>query len=245
MAAGIVLWTQRPRDSSERTTVDEAVRDFNRDLGGDSETDDPDDALPPLGVYRYATRGEESIEVAILGTAHDYDGVSTIAVAPAPCGVEERWEVLTTRWSEVRLCRRGEGSGFESLSEYREFFGQVQSFSYGCDGATTPALASLAPGSVRHIRCASRDGSLTIRAELAERGRVRIGGREIEAVLIRSRGVLRGENEGTTVRSEWLRPADGLVLRRTVRTATSFDSSGGGNYDERYTISLLSTTPLR
>jgi hypothetical protein len=242
VAVGALIWTQRPRDATDRSTVSGAVRDFND--GQDRETRTLWDGFPKPGVYRYSTRGGESIDTPVLGTAHDYDGVSTVTILPVPCGLEERWQVLATRWSKVRVCRDGGGAHLESISEYREFFGTEQGVRFGCDGSSVPMSRSMVAGMRWRTRCGAEDGSTSNRSEVVGLVRIRVGKRSIEAVRVHTVGVLRGENEGTTVRTEWLRPSDGLLLRRTVNTKTSFDFVGGGDYEERYTLALLSTSPL-
>jgi hypothetical protein len=242
VAVGALIWTQRPRDETDRSTVGGAVRAFNDRRGRETRT--PGDGFPKPGVYRYSTRGGESIDTPVLGADHDYDGISTVTILPAPCGLEERWQVLATRWSEVRVCRDGDGARLESVREYREFFGTEQGFRFGCDGSSVPASRSMVAGMRWRTRCGAKKGSTSNRSEVVGLVRIRVGKRSIEAIRVRTVAVLRGENEGTTARTEWLRPSDGLLLRRTVNTKTRFDFVGGGEYEERYTLALLSTSPL-
>src|ERR1044071_6433484 len=95
-ALALLVWLKLPRDEPKRATVDDAVRSFRaQGEGGGAGAGEP-----ALGVYRYATAGEEEAE-AILSASHDYDGVSTITLSAGHCGQLELWRVLEGRWTEA------------------------------------------------------------------------------------------------------------------------------------------------
>src|SRR5215213_2108442 len=93
-----------PEDSVSKATVDQAILRFRTEMKkADSYPERPGAELPPWGVYRYRTRGSESIDTTAFSTAHNYDGESTVTLRPAPCGAAERWQPLVERWSEGEL----------------------------------------------------------------------------------------------------------------------------------------------
>jgi hypothetical protein len=245
VGGAVLAWRAIPRDHTVRTTVGGAVRTFRNGLHGGTEHNGRVPGFPRAGVYRYATRGGERLDTAILSTAHNYDGVSTIAITPSRCGIVERWQVFSARWSEGTVCAVPSGTRLRALAEYREFFGTAKSAFYGCGGASTPPLSHLRAGERWTSRCTSEAGAIVNRFRVAGTTTVRVGGQPMKAVHIEIAAVLTGETSGTAKRDDWLRSSDGLLLRRTVATDADVDVIGGGNYSENYEISLLSPDPRR
>jgi hypothetical protein len=69
-----------------------------------------------------------------------------------------------------------------------------------------------------------------------------VAGRPVKTVLIRARAVLRGRIDGVNRLDSWLSRANGLLVRRRVRSDTSIDSPFGKVKDrERYQLALRST----
>jgi hypothetical protein len=236
----VLAWLNRPRDEPARATVDDAVRSFRAE--GDSARNDSEQGEPPLGVYRYATRGSESVQTAILGTTHDYDGVSTIVLSAGRCGLRERWQVLSGRWSEAEACESADGDTSATVVEFHEFFGSEQEDSLRCHGDET---ASSEEGARFASFCESENFSISNRSRVVGVEPVSVGGETFDATRVETRSVFGGENSGTARREEWRRRSDGLLLRRMVESEASTDAGGGSHYNERYTLRLLSTEPRR
>ncbi|MBW8058780.1 MAG: hypothetical protein FVQ78_00295 [Solirubrobacterales bacterium] len=245
IGGAVYAWKHFPRDNTARATAGQALLMFRRDVERYANRLDRVPGFPELGVYRYATRGGENLDTAILSTGHDYGGVSTIAIAPASCGVEERWQVLTERWTEAEVCREATGLRLKSLREHHEFFGVTKAMSYACKGGTLPDASELRAGMRWVTKCASRNGSISNATRMMGVERVKVAGRVFDAAHTRSNIVLEGENSGTGERNEWRRRLDGLLLRRTVSIEASFDILGSGRYSESYSLELLSPDPRR
>jgi hypothetical protein len=243
VAGGLFAWRHFPRDDVSRTSVDDALRAFRRDRGGSSTSAGGGSGFPRPGVYRYATRGGESLDAAVLDADHPYAGVSTIAIAPSPCGVRERWQVFASRWSEGAVCRVGGGTRLESVEERHEFFGRENVVSNRCSGDVVPPLSELRAGTAWRSVCASRDSSVHNASTVVGPEAVEVAGRKLDALHIRSVSRFEGESSGRAERDEWRRRSDGLLLERTVAIDADFDIIGGGHYTERYSLRLLSTRP--
>jgi len=237
----VLAWLNRPRDEPARATVDEAVRSFRAQDDGGHEGVGSERAL---GVYRYATRGSESVESPISDTTHDYDGVSTIVVSEGRCGEVERWQVLEGRWTEGESCPGPRGDRFAAATEFHEFFGFAQEDSFRCHGVAMPR-PPVKRGASFSSSCRSGDSSLTNASRVIGFETVTIAGEPFQAIHIDSLGELEGEVTGTARREEWRRRSDGLLLRRSASTATDTSVGGGTHYTERYTIELLDTQPRR
>ncbi len=241
----IFVWQFAPRDDVTRATVGEAVQKF-RDrveqrvargaglLGG-----------VEYGVYRYAIHGGEDIDATILSARHNYGGVSTIAITPTSCGVEERWQVLRGRWTEVNLCRTEGGSRVATLRDSHEFYGEVRLNAYVCRGDEIPAAADQQPGMRWAFHCEDDEASAENVTRVIGVEKLEVDGRSVDAVRSRSIISLEGEVSGTDRREEWRRRSDGLLLRRTDDVNTSLDILGGADYEERYSLDLISAQPQR
>lgn len=241
LVAGAVLWSNWPRDSVERASVGDALRDYRSRAGGVGA---PDRGLPRPGVYVYSIAGGETLHALVFEGTHRYDGEATITVEPRPCGVAERWRPLDTRWTESRFCGRGGEFHLASISESHEFFGTSSLSSYRCRGAA-PGLARARVGSSWKSACSGGSGTLRISSRVVAAGVVEVDGRRFAAVRIHSRAAVGGEQAGASVRSEWRRRSDGLLLRRSVSTEASVEVLGGGTYHEDYSLELLATAPRR
>lgn len=238
-AVGLGFLLARPRDEPAKTSVRSAVHSFRQQRGGGGLGGGRGEA--PLGVYRYATKGSESVKTLVLGATHDYDGVTTIVLEPGRCGERERWQVLAGRWTEVEACPTGEGVAPVEVTEFHEFFGTGQKDTFRCQ--STPV--SRTPGGRFSSACRSDDSSISTRSHVVGIEPVRVGGKTFDATHVESRSRFGGKNSGTSRRDEWRRRSDNLLLRRRVESDADTNRAGGTHYSERYTIRLLSTRPRR
>lgn len=241
---GYLVWRAIPRDQAVPVAPGEAVRIF-RQRAVEPLTARRGEPAP--GVYRYATTGGESVETAlgVLGTTHRYRGTSTISVIPTRCGFVERWQVLATRWTEVKRCREPPGYRLVSIDEAHEFFGVRRYVLYRCREPPRPSAARLKPGMEWHGHCvadgSSRDSTVRV---LGVEG-VRVGGESFAAIHTQSRRRMSGTYSGSGSQEDWRRRSDGLLLRRISRTD---GSNGGGveaDYTENYRIELIEPRPAR
>lgn len=239
--AGLILlvWLVWPRDEPTRATVGDAVRSFRAEGDSGRHKDEPDE--PALGVYRYATRGGESVDSPVLNTTHDYNGISTIVISAGRCAERERWQVLDGRWTEGELCSGPHSKTKGTVTEFHEFFGTAQEDSFHCHSGAASARAGARFASF----CSSDESSISTKTRVLGGATVYVGGVAFDTTQIESQSVFGGENSGTAERREWRRRSDGLLLRRTVRSEADSDLAGGTHYTEHYTIRLLSTTPKR
>jgi len=234
-----LAWINRPRDEPTKVTVDEAVRSFR--AKGDSAGERAGTGEPPPGVYRYGTRGTESVKTPLIGTSHDYGGVSTIVLSEGACGERERWQVLDGRWTEVEACPGEHDGGSATVTEFHEFFGSGQEDVFHCHSDAVSAR----PGARFASHCRSDDSSISNASRVIGVEEVAVGDESFATTHVQTRSAFGGENSGTAQRDEWRRRSDGLLLRRSVESEADTSKAGGTHYSERYTIRLLSTTPRR
>jgi hypothetical protein len=242
---GYLVWREFPRDSATPATVSEAMRVFRARAQGPLRARP---GMPEPGVYRYRTRGGESVDavVGILSTRHDFGGVTTVAVIPTGCGAVERWQVLTTRWTETASCFDAHGRRLVSVDELHEFFGVRREVVYRCREPPRPIVGRQRPGMSWTGSCTSGDSSRKSVFRVLGVMPVGVGGRRYEAVHTRTRYSMLGGYTGSSGEEEWRRRGDGLLLRRVSWT----DAHSGGapvaaDYRERYSLRLISTRPQR
>jgi hypothetical protein len=236
---GYVAWQNLPRDETSRATVGEAVERFRQSASGEG----PGGAA--RGVYSYRTRGSESADTGLLSATHDYDGISTIIIDNAPCGVLERWQVLGGRWTEAEFCLPPHGMGLRAISEFHEFFGRERENHYRCRGDSPSRRLLRRVGTRFSSSCESGSGTAVSHSRVVETEKLTVGQDAIDAIHTTSDVVLEGNVSGTTTRNDWRRRSDGLLLRRTVETEASMEGTPDADYSEHYSIELLSTTPRR
>lgn len=237
---GILVWQMLPRDDPARATVGEALEEF-RQSGAAGEG--PGGAQ--LGVYRYRTRGSETGGTNFLSSTHEYDGISLITLTRAPCGVLERWQVLSARWSEAEFCVPPEGTGLQALTEFHEFFGRSSEDRYRCSGNTPSTRKLRQVGTRFSTLCESKAGTADSETRVVAIEKVTVGGERIDAVHTVSDVVLEGDVTGTSTRDDWRRRSDGLLLRREVDADAKRTGAIDADYTEQYTIELLSLDPQR
>lgn len=239
LLVGAYCWLRIFSDSSAPVSVSDAVAGFREHAPGLPREDAP--GLPRFGVYTYATRGAERLD-ATLDASHEYGGSSTITIEPRGCGLSERWQVLTTRWSEVLSCPATARRRLASTEEHHEFFGTGSDASYECEGDRLPRLAGLRAGTGWSTSCSGPSGSLALSSRVIGT-EVWNGERAMDAVRIRSFTLVSGENDGRSTQVDVRRRSDGLLLERKVRTSVGIGALGGGRYEEAYSVRLISTRP--
>jgi hypothetical protein len=237
----ILAWLNRPRDEPSKASVGDAVRSFREEGGAEGQGGKSGE--PGLGVYRYGTRGSESVKGPSFGATHHYGGVSTVVVSAGRCSERERWQVLAGRWTETEACPEPHGKTLATVVEFHEFFGSPQRDSFRCRGPSGPSKPR--PGTHYFSLCESKDSSISNRSRFVGTGEIAVGGKRYAAVHIESRSVLSGATVGTSRREEWRRRSDGLLLQRSGISDADTSEGGGSHYTERYAIRLLSTKPRR
>ena len=236
-------WAKWPRDSASPASVHEALSSFRSGVEG-AQRRRP--GLPSFGVYLYRTDGSEKLDTAVFGGTHDYRGRSTITVAPSPCGVRERWQVLTGRWNDSAVCQAPDGRLRATFfGEHHEFFGTASAASYPCRHSDEPEPRDYRIGLRWTISCSDSEGSVRFRSRVVAFRPIEVDGEPVPAFKIASRVRIDGEVSGASFVSDWRRRSDGLLLYRTVDTTATVDVIGGGSYGEKYSLAILSTVPRK
>lgn len=241
MVVGAAWWgLGRWSDSSTAVDVDEAVEQFG-DLFGDGF--DGIEGLPEPGVYRYATAGEEGIDI-LSKPRHVYPAESAILVTRAGCGVRVEWMPLEERREWWQMCLADGGIEIVVYGGMHEFFGNRDERTLTCDSTqwlVPPPEESL----TAYHRCTGTRLVHEWSWEVLGRTTVTVGGDDVDGIRVRSRIVTGGDATGTTVR-ELILSSSGLPLYWDEETAGASDSPlGSVNHDEAFTLRLVSLAPER
>ena len=190
------------------------------------------------GVYTYATRGQESLDV-LGGTHHRYPATTTITVVEVPCGIRLRWDALAGRSTTWTLCTRTPGPNLRAIDEVHSFFGRHDRTLYVC---VPPA-----DGNTDRFDCRSKQDVQTGREVSAAPARLDVDGQRLKALHYRTTGRVSGADRGTETTEWWLNALGGLPLEVVVSNRTSRPEPliGRAHYREDVTLRLVSTTPLR
>jgi hypothetical protein len=201
LATGVLL-----RDKATPTSVRDGLRRFR--------ADDPKPAAGD-GVYVYATRGFESIDV-LGGARHPYPATSALTAIAAGCGTRIEWRPLEGRSTSWTLCRTDRGIELRAYEEMHQFFGQTDATSYACVDALL-----LPGGPVRRYRCSSGRDRETATVRTIGSERVEVGRRALLAVHVRTVALVSGRDTGVESVDWWLAPETGIPLRMVVQSRTS------------------------
>jgi len=199
-------------------------------------------SLPAPGVYQYATTGFDSVD-ALTGARHDYPSITTMTVVPHDCGVRLRWDVAVQRWDSWDWCLDGDGLRQTGWVGYHEFFGTPGENDYTCDGDPRPLDAPA--GTTWAMTCRMADRTTTSFAgTVLERTTLTVAGIELPVLHLTYDVDVLGESTGHQSVEGWYRTTDGLAVREQLTIATEQDTViGTTNFDETYTIDLLTPTP--
>jgi hypothetical protein len=201
--------------------------------------------LPPLGVYRYTTTGEESVDV-LGGATHRYPDETTITVTADGCGVLLRWDALQERRDEWRLCTNEEGLVEGDGLQYHEFFGQPDAEGVVCPTAPVVVPAIVASGPATEFHCTLAGDPWVVYWQVIGRETRIVGvGGAVDTVHVRQ-SVHDASEMGEQSTVDWYLDDNGLpIYVAATKRSKSTSPVGAVLYVENYTLSLESSTPAR
>jgi hypothetical protein len=241
LVVGVTVLVLRARDSTTTVSVDDALGSFR-------EADAAASAAirsPEPGVYVYETVGDEQVD-ALGGATHTYPAETTMTITSTDCGYRVRWDVFEERFDELDMCLTPDGESIAASRQHRQFFGITNDRTYRCDDTTTIRSEPPAPGDARSTTCWAGPASADMTVTVVGPDVVSVGGRSLDALHIRLQTELDGDVRGTSILDYWIDATNGLILRRESQVTTDADSPLGViEYDETYTVQLVTTEPRR
>lgn len=202
----------------------------------------PVGTLPALGVYQYATTGFDRID-ALTGAQHDYPAITTMTVTPFGCGVRVRWDIAVERWDSWDWCLAGDAIEQTGWVGYHEFFSTPGRNDYTCDGDPRPLSAPAGTTWLMTCRMGDRTSSI-FSGEVIELTSLVVAGVDVPVLHLRYDVEVVGESTGRQTVEGWYRVTDGLPVHEQLTITTAQETVVGvANFDEQYTIDLLTLTP--
>jgi hypothetical protein len=197
------------------------------------------------GVYRYATTGQEHVN-ALNGATHPYPPETTITVVNEGCGVSVRWDALKERWDEWHLCAAPDGVelGTDGV-QYHEFFSQPDNEAVACQATVMLVAATPGPGTPVQQQC-TLDGDPWLPTwTMLERGTRTVEGQQVDVQHVQMQVEDDDQYwEHTTI--DWYLATNGLPIEvDSTKSSLTPSPVGDVQYDEHYTLTLESLTPLR
>jgi hypothetical protein len=230
VAAGFIL-----HDTAKPVSIEDVVRRFHELRQNPGKFD---------GVYVYATRGGESVDV-LGGAHHRYPPKTSITVVHVPCGVRLRWEALEERSATWTFCATELGIELRAWEVAHRFFGRSDSTSYECPG-TVLVPANRSAGATSPFRCRSSRAHETGQARVVGIQKIAVAGTRLNAVHVRTVAHVKGGDNGTEITDWWLDERRALPVRIGLMNRTSRPYFlGDVHYEEDAELRLVSTVPLR
>jgi hypothetical protein len=200
--------------------------------------------LPPHGVYRYATTGEESVDV-LGGATHRYPDETTITVTTDGCGALFRWDALQERRDEWRLCATPQGLVQGNGVQYHEFFGQPDPEDVVCPTPPVMLPAVVEPGPAIEIDCTLEGDPWVVYWLVIGRETRSVGGTAVDTVHVQQ-SVKDTIDMGEQSTVDWYLDDNGLpIYVSATKRSKSASPIGAVLYQENYTLTLESLSPQR
>jgi hypothetical protein len=200
--------------------------------------------LPPIGVYRYATRGEESVD-ALGGATHRYPDETTITVTSDGCGVLFRWDALRERRDEWRLCAMEQGLVQGDGLQYHEFFAQPEPEAVVCPNPPVMLPAVAKAGPAIEVDCTLDGDPWVVYWQVIGRETRTVAGTAVDTVHVRQ-SVNDATDIGEQSTVDWYLDDHGLPIAVTAtKRSKSTSPIGAVLYREDYSLSLESLVPAR
>jgi hypothetical protein len=203
-----------------------------------------DQGLLAEGVYLYDTIGFEAVKGRI-STRNDYTEITPITVRWTECGVDYRWDAMSTRWDQLSLCLEERGLFEAQTTEQHEFFRVRETRTYKCDDRALLVPSAVVKGDFWEAICRDVDAQTNRTTTVEGIESLLVGGEEVEVIHIGINQDLVGSAVGTARIDYWFRQADGLIVRYEKLISAERDTPiGSVTYSEEVEIMLTALQPV-
>jgi hypothetical protein len=240
---GAGLWYFLLRSPSTQVNLSQALRLYRHaQKGGQGD----DRNLPPSGVYRYTTSGNEHLSFG--GISRSFPATSDMIVTSTAGCATVKWEPLEQHVEGLTECpSKVGGSVFRSAYSYEDIAGSRTTSLISC--AATAYLIPPDPsiGERWHSTCRSSNESVGFTGHIVGDSYVDVGKTEVPAIHTRIVFTFSGSESGVNPNDYWISLRGGLILHQneTVDVSQSAGPLGSVRYTEQMKIALRSTTPTR
>lgn len=201
--------------------------------------------LPPPGVYRYRTTGNEKLSIA--GIARNFPNSTNAIVTDARCATV-RWEPLVEHVEGQVECPVAPGGlTLVSLPSSEQIAGITTNVDIDCPAGTYLVPPNAAVGKHWKATCHAPGQVVRLSGRVVGFSSVKVGGTTVQSVHTHLSMSFSGAESGTSPSDYWVSLDNGMILREseTVDVLQSAGPLGSVHYTEEMAISLQSLTPVR
>jgi hypothetical protein len=243
IAVATGAWFFFLRSPGTQLDVRQALRLYRQ---SEQNPDPSSPQLPPPGVYRYRTTGNENLSIA-AGIFRSFPNMTNAIVTDAKCATV-RWEPLVEHVEGQVECPAGGGAlNLASFPSSEQIAGITTNMNLDCPAGTYLVPPNAAVGKRWKATCHAPGQVVQLTGRVVGFGSVTVGGRAVPSVHTHLSMSYSGSEAGTSPSDYWVSVEDGMILRETesVDVRQSAGPLGSVHYTEQMAISLQSLTPSR
>ncbi len=242
-AVAVGFWFFILRDTTTPVNLRQALRLYRQDQRAGRAGDASE--LPPPGVYRYRTTGDEQLSFG--GIKRLFPAATNMIVTEDGCATEE-WEPFEQHMEGMVECPLLSGAyGITSTLSYEQIAGTQTT-----DVVRCPSDSYLVPPHARagerwHTVCHSTGLNVGWSGVVVGKSSVNVGGHPVPAIHTRLTLDFSGAESGTNPNDYWISATNGLILSQTESVDVSQKAGplGSVRYSEQMAIRIASATPVR
>jgi hypothetical protein len=201
--------------------------------------------LPPPGVYRYQTSGNETLSIA--GISRTFPNTSNAIVTDASCATV-KWEPFVQHVEGQVECPAAHGALIlVSLPSSEQIAGITTNMVITCPPGTYLVPPDATVGEDWSTTCHGSGQVDALKGTVVGFSSVKVGGKSVPSVHTRLAMSISGSESGTSPTDYWVSSTNGMILREreSVNVFQSAGPLGSVHYTEQMAISLQSLTPQR
>ena len=242
IAAAAGLWYLALRSPGTQVDLRQALRLYRQ---GQQERDHRSPDLPPPGVYRYRTSGEERLSLG--GIDRSFPGLTQMIVDESNCATVS-WAPLMEHIEGLVECpSAGDGTAMASAMTDEQIAGIRTVETVHCPMTAYLVPPDASPGQRWYATCHASDGSVAFTGEVVGTGSVTVDRRKVPALHTRVTLFYSGKESGVNPTDYWFSMRSRLILREheTVDVGQENGPLGSVRYTEAMALAITSTTPIR
>ncbi|MGA8725759.1 MAG: hypothetical protein WB565_12005 [Acidimicrobiales bacterium] len=242
VAVATGVWVFFLRSPGTQLDLRQALRLYRQ---SERTADGANAELPPSGVYRYRTTGNEKLSIA--GIARSFPNTTNAIVTVARCATV-RWEPLVEHVEgQVECPVAAGGLSLVSLPSSEQIAGITTNMDIDCPAGTYLVPPNAAVGKRWKATCHAPAQVVQLSGSVVGFSSVKVDGTSVPSVHTRLSMSFSGAESGTSPSDYWVSLENGMILRESesVDVQQSAGPLGSVHYTEEMAISLQSLTPVR
>ncbi|MGD0392163.1 MAG: hypothetical protein ABSC41_05925 [Acidimicrobiales bacterium] len=243
VAVAVGFWFFILRDTATPVNLRQALRLYRQDQHAGKATNASE--LPPPGVYRYRTTGDEQLSFG--GIKRLFPSATNMIVTENGCATE-KWEPFEQHMEGIVECPLQSGAyGITTTLSYEQIAGTQTTDVIRCPPDTYLVPPDAHAGERWHAVCHSTGLNVDWSGVVVGNASVNVGGHAVPAIHTRLTLTFSGAESGTNPNDYWVSAKDGLILsqRETVDVSQQAGPLGSVRYSEQMAIRIASPTPVR